>query len=637
MRVALIGPTHPYKGGIAQHTTMLARRLSEAGNEVDLVSWSAQYPSLLYPGQQKTEQPEAEPFPRTSYPLSWARPAGWWREGRRLKAYDAVVLVVVTPVQAPAYLSIIAAASRGRGRRPTVVALCHNVLPHEPRPGDRRLTAAVLARADAVLVHSEAEANVARGLTRTPVVVGDLPPHLPATRRNPPPDLSETRRTLLFFGIVRPYKGLDVLLRALARVPDVSLTVAGEFWNGRRSADELVRSLGIADRVRLLAGYVPDSEIPKLFAEADALVLPYRSGTATQNVWLAFEHGLPVIATRVGTLDRLVTHEVNGLVVPPDDDAALAGALGRLYEPGTLARLRSGITAVEATSGWTSYLDALNTAWSIRRGGAMTAAAPPGGPVLDLAKRAAERALWARVTVQTAIERRAPGGRPRPVCTGVGPTAILRRRSDWEAAVAEARRLRLPLHPDRPKNWDALGAVGAVVSRVGRNARVLDAGSARYSPVLPWLRLYGLTDLVGVNIEFGDEVRRGSVKFQYGDITATGFPDASFDAITCMSVIEHGVPVARFLAESARLLRSGGVLSLSTDYDQQPPDTTGRHMYGVPVRIFGPDDIRELVTHAEKKGLRLVGELRLSHEERPVHWKRMDLDYTFILLTFLRD
>lgn len=264
----------------------------------------------------------------------------------------------------------------------------------------------------------------------------------------------------------------------------------------------------------------------------------------------------------------------------------------------------------------------------------MQVAAPPGGRALEVAKRVAERALWARVAAQLAVEPRL--GRRRPFPTLVPPTDVLSTKAQYEAASAEVKRLRLPPHHDRRKNWDALGAVGVVLAECGSSARVLDAGSARYSSVLPWLRLYGCTELVGINLEFGEEVRRGSVRFAYGDVTATSYESGSFDAVTCMSVIEHGVPVAAFLAESARLLRPGGVLSLSTDYDSSPPDTTGVTAYGTAVKIFGPDDIRELVAEASRHGLSLIGDLRLEHAERPVHWKRTGLDYTFILLSFRR-
>ncbi|HET9655572.1 MAG TPA: class I SAM-dependent methyltransferase [Kineosporiaceae bacterium] len=263
-------------------------------------------------------------------------------------------------------------------------------------------------------------------------------------------------------------------------------------------------------------------------------------------------------------------------------------------------------------------------------------AAPPGGVLLALAKRGAEYALWARVAVQRRAEEAVRRGRPRPQPRPVPPTDVLSRAADWQAAAAECRRLRLPLHHDRPKNWDALGAVATVLAECGTQARVLDAGSARYSPVLPWLRLYGLSDLVGNNLEFGADVRRDGVLFRYGDVTATDFPDGRFDAITCMSVIEHGVPMDAFLAESARLLRPGGVLVVSTDYDADPPDTSGVVMYGQPVHIFSPDEIHALVARAATHGLDLLGDLALEHAERPVHWRRTGLDYTFVRLAFRR-
>lgn len=273
-------------------------------------------------------------------------------------------------------------------------------------------------------------------------------------------------------------------------------------------------------------------------------------------------------------------------------------------------------------------------------------AAPPGGRLLALAKRGAELTLWARVAVQRRIE--AARGHARAVPTSVPPTGVLQDDGQWQAAVAEARRLRLPLHRDRPKNWDALGAVAAVLTLAddgSRTASVLDAGSARYSSVLPWLRLYGLgagpSRLLGINLEFGRPVRRGGVLFRAGDATATGLPVGSLDAVTCMSVIEHGVPIAPFLTECARVLRPGGVLVVSTDYDQDPPDTRGHTAYGTQVHIFSPAEIGALVAQAEAVGLRLVGDLdapgALTHRERPVHWKRTGLDYTFILLTFRRD
>lgn len=355
LRIAIVGPAFPYKGGGAQHTTELAHRLAAAGHDVVIESWRAQYPGFLYPGRQTISDPEGEPFPRTRRRLDWRRPDGWWRTGRALRSCDLVVLAVLSPVQVPSYLGILA----GLRRRTPVVALCHNVLPHERKPYDEPLMKRLLRKSDGVLVHSEAQADLARGLTTRPVRVAEMPAHLPASELPPRHD-PKVRRRLLFFGIVRPYKGLDVLLRALAEGPDdVALTVAGEFWGGLDDTRELIRSLDLTSRVELRPGYVPAADVPGLFAAADALVLPYRAATASQNVWMAYEHGLPVIATDVGGFADQIRDGVDGLICAPDDVTSLAGVLRGFYAPGEPERLRSGVRPVDHGPLWAAYLETL--------------------------------------------------------------------------------------------------------------------------------------------------------------------------------------------------------------------------------------------------------------------------------------
>ncbi|WP_239375198.1 glycosyltransferase [Frankia sp. Cj5] len=360
-RIVIVGPAHPYKGGVAQHTTELARRLAMRGHRVRIESWSRQYPVRLYPGHQRVSHPETEPFAATSYPLSWRRPDSWVRLGRRLRHdVDVVIFVLVTPIQVPAYLGILAALRPGSG--PVVLALCHNVLPHERRTGDEALARALLRRVSGVVVHTPTEADQARTLTDRPVSVAMLAPHLwpgrQATAAGGADDGGHRHHRLLFFGLVRPYKGLDVLLRALAMgPPEVRLTVAGEFWEGLDRLRAIVVDRGLRARVELRPGYVPAAEVPALFAAADALVLPYRSGTATQNVGLAHLYGLPVVATRVGGLAGAVRDGVDGLLAAPGDPVSLAGALRRLYEPGVLEALRAGIVPPDVDTEWVRYLE----------------------------------------------------------------------------------------------------------------------------------------------------------------------------------------------------------------------------------------------------------------------------------------
>jgi glycosyltransferase involved in cell wall biosynthesis len=360
VRIAIVGPAHPYKGGIAQYTTALAHELTAAGHEVRLESWSHQYPKLLYPGQLTVSEPELPPFPGTHRRLSWRRPDSWYACGRRLRGYDVVVLVTATPIQMPAYRGIL--AGLGRRRTTRVVAQCHNVLPHERRAVDVRFMRGVLSRVDGVLVHTAEQAKIAKSLTDKPVVVEHMAPIVVAS-----PSASAASDgvfdRLLFFGIVRPYKGLDVLLRAMAAGPSgVSVRVAGEFWGGPEETRRLIAELGLESRVELRPGYVDAADVPSLFADVDALVLPYRAATASLNAFLAFAHERPVIATRVGTVEQDVRDGVDGVLCAPDDVESLADALTRFYAEGEPQRLRLGVSPVDTGPGWQAYCGALLSA-----------------------------------------------------------------------------------------------------------------------------------------------------------------------------------------------------------------------------------------------------------------------------------
>lgn len=211
--------------------------------------------------------------------------------------------------------------------------------------------------------------------------------------------------------------------------------------------------------------------------------------------------------------------------------------------------------------------------------------------------------------------------------------ATLRSRAEIEAAAAEARRLRLPRCLDSPKSWDSLGMVGEVLSRTTADSAILDAGAEKYSVVLPWLSLYGYRNLRGANLTFdrGASQRVGGIVYEHGDITATHYPDASFDAIVCQSVIEHGVDLAAYFREMARLLKPGAALLTSTDYWDEPVDTRGQHAYGGPIRIFTRDDLRSAFALAAGHGLRLTANVDLTTAERAVTWREFDLSYTFVL------
>jgi SAM-dependent methyltransferase len=212
----------------------------------------------------------------------------------------------------------------------------------------------------------------------------------------------------------------------------------------------------------------------------------------------------------------------------------------------------------------------------------------------------------------------------------------LRRQADVDVAVAEVHRIGLPAHGETTKNWDLLVALGTILDRVPPSGAVLDMGAPLYSRLLPWLFLHGYRRLTGIDLTYTAAVRRGPIRYEPMDLTATSFAAASFDAIACLSVIEHGVDIAAYVAECARLLRPGGVVITSTDFWCSAVDTGGQMAYGVPIRILGAADLERLVALAATHGLRPVRPLDLACEERVVTWRRFDLHYTFAVVVLER-
>jgi glycosyltransferase involved in cell wall biosynthesis len=343
-RITLVGPVWPYRGGIALHTTLAAQALRQRGYATQVISFRRQYPLWLYPGatdrdqSQEAIKTEAEYLLDPLSPLTWVRTAQHIADGQP----DLTAIQWWTTFWSPPY-AVLSRMLRRRNCR--LIYIIHNVLPHERRPWDRWLARLALAPAQAHIVHTEDEKRRLLDLLPgsqvevTPMPVWSIFPEEEPTQ-------SEARRSLnlpadgpmlLFFGFVRPYKGLGVLLQALGMLRQQGvcpyLAIAGEFWHDKQTYLEQIEELGLGQQVRIEDRYIPNEELKDWFAAADAAVAPYIEGTtqsAVASLLLGF--GLPLILSEQVAGGVSPANLRHSIIVPSGDAAALAQGIRRFID-----------------------------------------------------------------------------------------------------------------------------------------------------------------------------------------------------------------------------------------------------------------------------------------------------------------
>ena len=370
MKIVLIGPTYPFKGGIAHYTTLLYRALQER-HRVKFYSFTRQYPSWLYPGGSDRdpstlpiEEPGAVPM------LDPLNPISWWRVARAITLDDPDLIVFPwwVPFWAPVFWAIVRLAHRKVDA--PVLFLCHNVLPHEESGLAALLSRAALQQGDYFLVHSSQErkkllemfpsALVKQNPHPTYAVFGDADQTCVESRTG----LGLTGDIVLFFGFVREYKGLRYLFEALPAVLEehpVTLLVVGEFWNDAGEYIQLANQLGIRAHVRIIDAYVPNEEVASYFLAADLVVLPYATATGSGVAQIALGLERPVIVTDLPGLAELVEDGVTGLIVPPADPASLARAILRFFREFDREQCQRSIALRNEAFSWQRMVKAIES------------------------------------------------------------------------------------------------------------------------------------------------------------------------------------------------------------------------------------------------------------------------------------
>lgn len=335
-KISLIGPSAPFRGGISQHLTLFDMHLRQSGFDVLLVSFKRQYPRILF-GRDDVDSAYQPFHNKTEYLIDSLNPLTWWMAAKRVSNWrpDAVIIPWWTPFWAPIWFTI-GTVLKKLSPKTKLIFLCHNVLPHESRVFDKFALNLTLALANGFIVHSQAEHLKLKGLfSRVPILVSELPTYADIGNTGMSLEIKRpaAENILLFCGIVRHYKGLDILLTAMSLISTkVHLCVVGDFWEDEVAYKQKIIDLGLTENVTVLNQYVSDTVLSEYIKLSNAVVLPYRSATQSAVAQLALGHRTPVIATDVGGLPEVVLNKSTGLIVPPENPEQLAIAIDYFFE-----------------------------------------------------------------------------------------------------------------------------------------------------------------------------------------------------------------------------------------------------------------------------------------------------------------
>ncbi len=375
MQIAILSPVYPFRGGIAHHTTALTKQLKNRGHNIKIFSFRRQFPSFLFPG--KTQMDTSNSPNRIDSlriftpwnPVSWIRTAITVMNNRP----NLLLLVWWTPFTAPGYWVICALC-----RKIPKLFLLHNVIPHEPIPGMKLLSRAVFRWADGFIVQSKkVEGELNNILTRKHNKWMRLTPHPRYDFHSySHPDQQTARQklginekyVLLFFGIVRKYKGLMTLLRAFPAIlqrlsGNVRLIIAGEFYDDPRPYLSAISNSGCAEKITIENRYIPNEEMGIYFSAADVVVLPYESASQSGITQTAFGFGKPVISTQVGGLPETINPAKTGLLCRPNDPEKLAEAVIEFYRLSKTVDWKTNIENESERFSWDNMAAAVEEFW----------------------------------------------------------------------------------------------------------------------------------------------------------------------------------------------------------------------------------------------------------------------------------
>ena len=362
MKITILGPAHPYRGGIAALNERLARQLVDEGHEVNVVSFTVQYPKFLFPGKtQFSEQKTTFSFPITRE-INSVSPLNWLKTGWKIKKSRPDLLIVRfwLPFMGMSLGSICRIVKLNRFTK--IISIADNIIPHEKRPGDKLLCRYFIRSMDGFITMSESVLNdlgkfkykKPKILTPHPIYdhYGEVETRESALLNL---NLSKEDRYILFFGFIRDYKGLDLLLKAFAnpyfKPNRIKLIVAGEFYADKTKYLDLIKELNLEDDVILRTSYISNTEVQHYFNGADIVAQPYKSATQSGVTQIGYHFNTPMLVTNVGGLAETIPHMQVGYVVEPDPNE-IAAALIDFFENRRLEDFTNNILKEKKRFSW---------------------------------------------------------------------------------------------------------------------------------------------------------------------------------------------------------------------------------------------------------------------------------------------
>jgi len=342
MKIAVIGPTYPYKGGISHFTTILVKTLRKKST-VNFISWKRQYPAFLYPVGLKDTQSKNPITTDAKFLLDFFNPFSWVKTAMDIKNNHADILIItwVSPIQAPIYFLIGKIIKLSTSTR--IIFICHNILPHESTALDKLFTKIAFSQSDIFIVHAaEDKEKLRKILEKNKKIITGFHPIYDVFNSGKNIDIKKIKHTLhlkervlLFFGYIRPYKGLLYLIQALPEVlkslPKTTLLVAGEFWSKDKQLYlNTIKNLRLENNIVMVNKYIPNEEVAHYFAVADVVVLPYISATQSGITQIAIAFNKPIISTEVGGL-KDISQTDHRLTIKPKNPHDIAQKIIKFY------------------------------------------------------------------------------------------------------------------------------------------------------------------------------------------------------------------------------------------------------------------------------------------------------------------